>query len=449
MIKLRLSELAAVLNCALPEQDVYVEHIVTDSRKVHHRALFAALPGSQVDGHDYSESAMKLGAAALLVNRKLDLDIPQLLVADVLLALGTLAHLVRDRVDPVVIGITGSNGKTSVKEMLASILRLQGEVLATQGNYNNELGLPLSLFELEKHHQYAVLEMGASKPGDIKYLAKIAAPDVGLVTNIGPAHLQGFGDEEGVAAVKGELFAQLPPSGWAIINGDEKWSAAWREISGADHVLTFGKQAANDVHPDWREGKSFIMSPQGSFEVELALPGEHNLVNAAAATAAALALEIPLDTIRRGLENMQPVPGRLNLLHTAAGWTVIDDTYNANPASLYSALQVLAQMQGTPWLVLGDMKELGSSSSKMHVEVGDAARLLGVSQIFATGEMSEYTVDAFGSGASHYPDRESLIEALLDQLRPGINCLVKGSRSTGMEAVVEAITGDLGLREAS
>jgi len=449
MIKYRLSELATVLDCVMPEVDVTVESIVSDSRKVHYGALFAALPGSQVDGHDFAESAARMGAAALLVNRRLNLEIPQLVVTDVLGALGTLARLVRDRIDPVVIGITGSNGKTSVKEMLASILRLDDEVLATRGNYNNELGLPLSLFELEEKHRYAVLEMGASKAGDIAYLAGIARPDVGLVTNIGPAHLEGFGTEEGVARAKGELFSALPPEGWAIINADEPWSKLWLESNTAEHVLTFGKARDHNIHLDCRNGKSSIVTPEGSFDVNLTLPGQHNLINATAATAVALALQIPLEVIRQGLENMQPVPGRLNMLNSSAGWTVIDDTYNANPASLYSALQVLATMQGKSWLVLGDMKELGENSKKMHVEVGDAARAMGVSRIFATGEMSVYTVDAFGEGATHYPDRESLVEALCAELRPGVNCLVKGSRSMEMEAVVQAITGNPVMRQAS
>jgi len=448
MIRLKLSELAAALDCSPHSTDAVVDSIVTDSRKVHYGALFAALPGSQVHGHDYAESAVKLGAVALLVSQKLDLEIPQLVVDDVLRALGILARLVRDRVDPVVIGITGSNGKTSVKEMLASILRQEGEVLATRGNYNNELGLPLSLFELEHHHRYAVLEMGASQAGDISYLATIAKPDLGLITNIGPAHLQGFGDEEGVAAAKGELYASLPPDGWAIINADEPWAAQWLETNTAGHVLTFGTKTHHDVHLEWQQGKPIMVTSKGKFKVELALPGEHNLVNAAAASAAALALDIPLQAIQEGLKSMRPVPGRLNLLRTIEGWTVIDDTYNANPASLYSALQVLAGLQGTAWLVLGDMKELGSSSRKLHAEVGDAARLLGVSRIFATGEMTEITVDTFGPGASHYPDMADLITALQAELRAGINCLVKGSRSMGMEAVVRAITSEQALREA-
>jgi UDP-N-acetylmuramoyl-tripeptide--D-alanyl-D-alanine ligase len=446
MIPLRLSEIAGVVGCETPARDVKVESIVSDSRKADYGALFAALPGSQVDGHDFAPSAVRLGAVALLVTRRLPLDVPQLIVPDVLRALGQVARHIRDRLNPVVIGITGSNGKTSVKEMLASILQQDAQILATRGNYNNELGVPLTLFELKPGHRYAVLEMGASKAGDIAYLCGIARPDVGLITNVGPAHLQGFGNEAGVARAKGEMFSSLSETGWAIINGDQSWSALWREMNRADHVLTFGMRETNDVFVETTGEAAFIVTPQGRFEARMSLPGEHNLVNAAAATAAALGVGIGLATIQQGLEKTRPVPGRLNLMRSSAGWTVIDDTYNANPASLYSALQVLSKLQGTAWLVLGDMKELGENSRKLHAEVGDAARLMGVSRIFAIGEMTEYTVDSFGEGARHFQDREALIQAVCTELRPGINCLVKGSRSMGMEAVVQAITKGLEMR---
>lgn len=448
MIRMRLSELAAVLDCPVPQRDVTVDAIVSDSRRVDFGALFAALPGSQVDGHDFAPAAVQLGAVALLVNRRLDLDVPQLVVGDVLFALGRLAALLRQRLDPVVVGITGSNGKTTVKEMVASILRPAGAVLATRGNYNNELGVPLSLFELEPSHRFAVLELGASKPGDIAYLAEIARPDVGLITNIGPAHLGGFGSEEGVARAKGEIYAALPADGHAVINADEPWTGMWAGVNRAGHVLTFGSGPGCDVRVSGDEQQPVLQTPQGAFELRLALPGAHNRLNAAAATAVALALSIGLDEIRAGLEGVKAVPGRLNFIDTSMGWTVIDDTYNANPASLYSALQVLSGMQGTPWLVLGDMKELGTDSPKMHREVGDAARAMGVMRLFATGEMSVHAVDAFGEGGEHYASRDELADSLRRQLRPGINCLVKGSRSMGMEAVVAAITRDAGMKEA-
>jgi UDP-N-acetylmuramoyl-tripeptide--D-alanyl-D-alanine ligase len=442
MMALTLGEIAAALDCPAPDADLSIGSVVTDSRQVRYGALFAALTGSRVDGHEFAPSAVGLGASALLVSRKLDLEVPQLVVDDVLRALGLIAALLRRRLDPVVIGITGSNGKTTVKEMLGSILRQQDEVLSTQGNYNNELGVPLSLFRLEEKHRYAVLELGASKAGDIAYLCDIAQPDVGLVTNAGPAHLQGFGDEQGVARAKGEIFASLPAGGWSVINGDQQWADQWREMSKAGNTISFGKHHSNDVHLMEQGPGHRLQTPDGILEFDLALPGRHNLLNAAAATAAALALGLPMSRIRAGLESTEPVQGRLNLLRTAAGWTVIDDTYNANPASLYSALQVLSGMQGKAWLVLGDMKELGHDSRKLHAEVGGAALALGVSRLFATGEMSAYTVDAFGEGAVHFENREALVQALLKELRPGVNCLVKGSRSMGMESVVEAIRSE-------
>ena len=449
MIRLGLKEIAELLGCAVPETDAVVDDIASDSRKVHYGTLFAALSGSRVDGHDFAPAAVEMGAVALLVSHRLDLDVPQLVVEDVLLALGKLARLIRERVNPRVIGITGSNGKTTVKEMIASILRLEGDVHATVGNFNNELGVPLSLFMLEKHDRYSVLEMGASNSGDIAYLADIAQPDIGLVTNIGPAHLQGFGDVAGVARAKGEIYAALPSSGWGIINADEPWAAEWKKLNSADHTMTFGVNENAHVHLLRQDEQVSIVTPSGSFDLKLALPGEHNLINATAATAVAVALDIPLDLIQRGLAMVKPVPGRLNKLRTASGCTVIDDTYNANPASLYSALQVLAGLQGKAWLVLGDMKELGPDSRKLHVEVGESARALGVSRVFATGEMSWWTVDAFGEGAEHFPDHESLIEALLSELRPGINCLVKGSRSMEMEIVVDALSQEHKMKEAS
>ena len=448
MINMALSEIAAVVDCPAPDPDVTVEQIVTDSRKVSYGALFAALPGSQTDGHDFAEPAVQMGAAALLVSRRLEIDVPQLLVDDVLLALGRIAALLRRKLDPTVVGITGSNGKTTIKEMVYAILSQDAEVLATQGNYNNELGLPLSLFCLEPKHRFAVLEMGASKAGDIEYLARIAQPDVALVSNVGPAHLKGFGDERGVALAKGEIYASLPESGWAVMNTDEPWLPTWKALSTAGNCLTFGFDSASDIRVTGEAAAPRLQTPAGEMELSLSLPGKHNLMNAAAAAAAALALGTDLQQIRRGLESVEPVPGRLQKISNKAGWTVIDDTYNANPASLYSALQVLADMQGKSWLVLGDMKELGQSSRKMHREVGEAARAMGVARVFTTGEMAAETADAFGPGAEHFSQREELISALREALQPGVTCLVKGSRSMGMERVVEAIARETGMKEA-
>jgi UDP-N-acetylmuramoyl-tripeptide--D-alanyl-D-alanine ligase len=448
MIHLSLRDIACILDCAAPAENPVLQGVATDSRKAGPGMLFAALPGSRVDGHDFASAAVLNGAAALLVMRKLDLPVPQLLVTDVLASLGRLAASWRKRLAPTVVGITGSNGKTTVKEMVAGVLGQQSALLATQGNYNNELGLPLTLFGLSEAHRYAVVEMGASKPGDIRYLADIAMPDIAVITNVGPAHLQGFGNEEGVARAKGEIFESLPADGCAIINSDEKWKALWCDMNSAGRQMFFGSDSEADVRFESDGAKTEVFTPSGSFELQLNLPGRHNLLNAMSAVCAGLALDLSLDVIRTGLESVQPVPGRLSLIHTAAGWTVIDDTYNANPASLYAALQVLMRDRGESWLVLGDMKELGTSERKLHAEMGEAARTLGIQRLFGVGPMCAATVSAFGTGGKHYKTREDLVEALHEHLHPGVTCLVKGSRSMGMEHVVQAISNPRQLREA-
>ena len=440
MIQMGLNEAARLLDCAPLQGDINFTGITTDSRQIVPGMLFAALAGQTFDGHDYLQQAMDLGAVAALVDRDVPADLPVLKVTDVLAALGTLAGHWRNACPAKVIGITGSNGKTTVKEMVANILRQDGEVLATSGNFNNELGLPLTVFQLNKSHDYAVLEMGASNPGDIAYLAGIARPDVGVITNIGPAHLQGFINIQGVAQAKGELFAALPTDGVAIINAAEPWVDLWQDINKAGKTFYFNGDEENHIRARHDAGNVVVSTPLGEFPLQLPLPGVHNLTNALAATAVCLALDVPLAHIKAGLETVQPVPGRLSLKHADSGWIVIDDTYNANPASLYAALQVLATQNGEPWLVMGDMKELGSNSRKMHAELGDAARSLGVRRLFALGEASTAAVDAFGPNAEHFNSRDGLIEALRAELRPGIACLVKGSRSMGMEHVVKAIS---------
>ena len=449
MIHMHLSQAATLLQCDAPQSDIEFRGITSDSRQIVPGMLFAALSGHHVDGHDYIQQAVDRGAVAVLVSRSVSSSLPVLQVADVLTALGTLAGHWRGECPAKVIGITGSNGKTTVKEMVASILRQNGAVLATKGNFNNELGLPLTLFQLDKSHDYAVLEMGASNPGDIAYLAGIAQPEIGLITNIGPAHLRGFINMEGVARAKGELFAALPAEGTAIVNAAEPWVELWKSINNAGRIYYFNGEGENAIRLRHEADEVLIISQVGEFSLRLPLPGQHNLTNALAATAVCLALDIPLESIKAGLESVMPVPGRLSLRQASAGWTVIDDTYNANPASLYAALQVLSNQSGEPWLVMGDMKELGADSRKMHAELGDAARSLGVKRLFALGEASAAAVDAFGADASHFSNRDGLIEALRTELRPGVACLVKGSRSMGMEHVVEAISNGYNNSEVS
>lgn len=446
MIRMELEAAAAILGVKLESQLAF-RGITIDSRDVEPGMLFAALPGSRVDGHDFVEQAEEAGAIAALVQRPVNSRVPQLRVGSVLRALGQLASAWRDQLDPPVAAMTGSNGKTTTKEMLASILGPAGQggkVLATSGNYNNELGVPLTLFRLGPEHDFAVLEMGAGKAGDIRYLAGLAKPDVGAITNVSPAHLKGMGSVEGIARTKGELYASLPADGFAIFNIEEPWLPLWKERTTARHALTFGFREDADVRAVETAGGGWrVHTPKGGFELSLALPGRHNVSNALAATAMALALDCDLQAIQAGLAATKAVAGRLNRVDLGSGLTVIDDSYNANPASVRAALEVLSASQGEAWAVLGDMRELGEDSDGLHAELGTLARELGVTRIFATGEHCRRLVEAFGAGAEHFTDREELIAALLEAITVAgsdpLTCLVKGSRSLGMEAVVDAI----------
>ena len=444
MIHMDFNQAARLLQCQPLQTDIYFKGITSDSRHVTPGMLFAALQGESFDGHDYVQQAAEQGAAAVLVKHTVETGLPVLQVDDVLAALGILAAHWRLQCPAKVVGITGSNGKTTVKEMVACILRQSGTVLATEGNFNNELGLPLTLFRLNKSDDFAVLEIGASKPGDVAYLAGITQPDIGLITNIGPAHLQGFINVEGVARAKGEMYASLGRNATAVINSAEPWVKLWKSINTAGTIRYFNGEGKNQVRARSSGEDTVVYTPLGEYSLRLPLPGQHNLTNALAATAVCLALGVSLSDIKKGLETVKPVKGRLNLVRTDAGWTVIDDTYNSNPASLYAALKVLANQCGEPWLVIGDMMELGVDSRKMHAELGDAARSLGVRRLFALGEASAATVDSFGDMAVHFKNRDSLIQALRSQLKPGVACLVKGSRSMGMEHVVSAITNGFG-----
>jgi UDP-N-acetylmuramoyl-tripeptide--D-alanyl-D-alanine ligase len=441
MIRMALEEAARLLGAPVPDQaGLEFCGVAIDSRALQPGMLFAALPGERVDGHDFAQAAASAGAAAILCSKPLPGPLPQLLVADVQQALGQLAAAWRARMPARVIGITGSNGKTTTKDMLTSILALEARVLSTSGNYNNELGVPLTLFGLDESHQFMVLEMGAGKAGDIRYLAAIAKPEVGVITSVGPAHLDGFGDEQGVARAKGEMYEALPAEGFAVLNMDEPWLPVWRELAGERRALGFGLNPQADVHLAGTAEKPRVVTPKGEFDLVLHLPGQHNQMNAMAATAMALALGIGLAQISKGLARALPVPGRLNMLHTEAGWTVMDDTYNANPASLYAALQVLSSEPGERWLVLGDMLELGEGARKLHAEMGEAAAALGVKRLFTYGPLSAAASDAFGSKARHFSDQQALVSCISEQLHPGVVCLVKGSRSMHMERVVAAIS---------
>ena len=436
---LRLSALEPVTAGQLKGPDTVVHGLAHDSRRVRRGDLFAALPGEHFDGHDYVAQALEAGAAAALVSRPLALNCPQLLVADVRLAMGQIASHWRAGLSVCVVGITGSNGKTTVKEMTSAVLNAAGQPWATQGNYNNEIGLPLTLAALEPSHQYAVIEMGAARAGDIRYLAGLARPQVALVTNAGPAHLETMGSIEGVARTKGEIYQALPADGVAIINADDRYAEFWRGLAGRRRVLCFGMQHEADVQARVIDGQTMVLIGGQAHAFRPALPGRHNLMNALTALAVNQALGLPLMPALRALESMHSIPGRLQRRQHAAGWSLIDDTYNANPASLYAGLQVLTELGGEPWLVLGDMAELGPDSDKLHAEMGQAAADLGVRRLFCVGQASRLSCAAFGPGGRHFSNHEDLLGTLRAELHPKVNCLVKGSRSMAMESIVNRL----------
>ncbi len=445
---MQVSRAAQVLGAELIGPDVEFTGVSSDSRTIAAGDLFAALKGENFDGSAFVAAAVHGGAVAAMVDaasyRGGEIPCPVLLVEDVRLALGRLAANWRARFTIPVVALTGSNGKTTVKEMLASILRKAtgdvGAVLATQGNLNNDIGMPLTLLKLRATHRYAVIEMGMNHPGEIDYLTRIAHPGVAIINNAASAHLAGLGTVEAVARAKGEIFAGLPESGIAIVNADDQFAPLWRKLAAPHDVLDFALDAGAAVAACW-DVTDFgiqmeITTPDGSFGATLQVPGAHNARNALAAAAAAVALHIPLDTIAKGLEAFPGVPGRMQRKRGRHGETVIDDTYNANPASMRAALQVLAQAPGKRIFVVGDMGELGGDALRLHAETGEFARQLGIQRLLALGELSRETVRAFGTGAQHFDDVESLCGILDSELAAGTTVLVKGSRFMRMERAV-------------
>ena len=427
--------------------DTEVGGVCIDTRKIKPGDLFVAIKGERVDGHDYVAQAAASGAAAALVTRKVDAPIAQIVVDDTGLALGDLASAVRAQSNVQVVGITGSNGKTTVKTLVASILSRHGRTHVNAGNYNNELGLPLTLLAMPADTQFAVLEMGAGKPGDIAYLAAIARPDIGLVNTIAPAHLERMGSVEGVAETKGALYQALPADGVAVINADDAFASFFGGLAGTRRQLRFALDHKADIGADIVElgvdGSRFVLStPVGDAEVDLPLPGRHNVGNAMAAAAVALALNVPLDTIVAGLEQVPAIAGRLRAETMSAGWLLIDDSYNANPGSVGAAIDTLALAQGERWLVLGDMAELGPDARAMHAGIGERASKQGIDRLFAVGPLSAAAVETFGAHGAHFTDKQALAKALNEALHSGVTVLVKGSRSAGMEQVVAALRND-------
>jgi UDP-N-acetylmuramoyl-tripeptide--D-alanyl-D-alanine ligase len=439
-----LAKAAEMMEGSLHGEDRPFDGVSTDTRTIESGALFIALSGPNFDAHDFVAQASERGAAAAVVTRLVDENVAQIIVDDTLAALGRLGSAWRATQSAIVVGITGSNGKTTLKELTAACLAQAAPTLATQGNLNNEIGMPLMLTRIDESHRYAVLEMGANHAGEIAYLASLAKPDVVAITNAAAAHLEGFGSIRGVSRAKGEILECDKRPDAAILNADDEYFDYWKSLVGDIQTLSFGIENAADVSASAIETRADrtdfrLELPGGSLNVSLPLAGIHNVHNACAAAAIATALGISPDDIKAGLEAVTPVKGRLRPLPARNGATLYDDSYNANPLSVIAAGEFLATLPGSSWFVLGDMKELGDDAEALHREVGAALRRAGVDRLAATGELCRAAVDGFGDGAAWYADIGELSDAVCDELGGCVNVLVKGSRSMRMERVVEAL----------
>lgn len=447
MIALSLQTLAELTGGKLFGTDLNITEVTTDTRNVSMGCLFIALVGERFDAHDFVGEAIAAGSAALLVSKRLPVTVPQVVVADTRIALGQLAGWVRQQSPARVVALTGSSGKTSVKEMTAAILRECGETLYTAGNLNNDIGVPLTLLRLTPQHQYAVIELGANHQGEIAYTSHITRPETALVNNLAAAHLAGFGSLAGVAKAKGEIFQGLPINGTAIINADSHDWPHWQSVLHGKTVWRFSVQpqadsdfSASDIQVGSNGTHFVMMTPAGSINIQLPLPGRHNVANALAAAALALSVDVPLQAIQQGLSSLKAVPGRLFPLPLADGKLVLDDSYNANVGSMTAAVQVLADMPGYRVMVVGDMAELGDEAEKCHREVGEAARQAGIDKVLSVGTLSKVISDTSGVG-EHFNDKAAVtvrLRTLLSQ-QPIITILIKGSRSAAMEQVVQSL----------
>ena len=445
---LTLTELTNALQARLIGADASFDGVSIDSRAIQPGQLFIALTGPRFDGHDYLNDVAGKGAVAALVEREVaDSGLPQLLVKDTRQALGQLGALNRAAFTQPVAAVTGSSGKTTVKEMLASILRTRGPVLATRGNLNNDLGVPLTLIELAPEHTSAVIELGASRLGEIAYTVGLTKPHVAILNNAGTAHVGEFGGPEKIVEAKGEIIEGLAADGIAVLNLDDKAFGIWKTRAAGRQVLTFALSNseanfhASDLATDARGCPAFnLHTPEGSERVQLNLLGTHNVANALAAAAAAHALGVSLFGIATGLGAVQPVKGRTVAQLAKNGMRVIDDTYNANPTSMCAAVDILAGFSGRTVLVLGDIGELGDWAEQGHRDVGEYARGK-VSALYAVGPNMVHAVNAFGEQAQHFGTQAELIQALAAEQDTNTTILIKGSRSAAMENIVAALCG--------
>lgn len=429
-------------------EDKIFSGIAIDSRSVCENDLFFSLIGERVDGHDFINDVKAKGAAAVVVSKTVNTDLPTLQVDDTLKALGRLAKEYRKQFNLPMAAVTGSYGKTTVKEMLASILTAEGPTLATKGNLNTEVGLPLTLMRLTPEHRFAAIEMGARKKGDIRYLMEIAAPTVALVTNAGIAHIEVFGSEQDVRDTKGELYAALRAEGIAVMNIKDPHLAYWKSLLRGQKIITFGHDTTADVYlsdlKSSEQGANFNLHYQHKMEqISLQAAGAHNVLNSLAAAAVALAMGVSMQAVKLGLQQFRPVTGRLQFKTGIMNIRIIDDTYNANPVSMKAALGVLAEQPGKKLFVMGDMLELGEQAQVWHNEIGQIAKSLGIDGMFGIGKLTQGAIEAFGDHALHYDSKTALIHDLINEVNKNaqfnVTVLVKGSRGMRMEEVVSAL----------
>lgn len=440
---MNLHTVAALL--AQPTQiNTEINGVSTDSRDIKPGDLFIAISGDRFDGHDFVKEAQAQGAVAAVVNRRVEgVNIPEFVVPDPLLALAKIAAAHRQDMHCPVIALTGSNGKTTTKEMIAAILPAPSH--ATKGNFNNHIGAPLSVLQLNSQHRYAVFELGANHPGEIAHTVAIVHPDVTLINNIAPAHVEGFGSIDGVARAKGEIYQGLSTAGIAVLNDDDAYAHFWDDILLDKKVLRFSIEHCADVYAqDIRLnqqgcGQFSLILPNSRADIQLQVPGLHNIRNALAAAACCHAVGISIKDIQKGLSHFNGVKGRLTVLAGKNQVTVIDDTYNANLRSVLAALDVLAAYPGKKIFVFGDMGELGAWAVQHHQEVGLAARRLGIDFLLSYGSYSKLTAESFGLGGQHFASQDELAENLIKEISPGAVVLVKGSRSSAMEKIVHKL----------
>jgi len=443
-----LAAAAESMNGTLHGSDHKFDGVSTDTRTLRRGELFVALQGPNFDGRDYVVQARDKGAVGAVVDGLVEDEIAQSLaqvvVSDAKRALGQLGAAWRNQTAATVIGVTGSNGKTTLKEMTARCLANAAPTIATQGNLNNDIGMPLMLTRIDKTHRFAVLEMGANHASEIAYLTALARPEIVVITNAAAAHLEGFGSIDGVARAKGEILDGEVRPKIAILNADDRYFEYWASLVEDIQLISFGIDEAADVHADNivtdADQSTFALHVPGSeIDIKLPLAGRHNVRNACAAAAVAIAVGVDVVDIKTALESMQPVAGRLQRLAGINGATIFDDSYNANPLSVVAAAEFLATVQGDNWLILGDMAELGGEAPRLHREVGEEAARAGIERLFATGGLSRNTVDGFGQGATWFPSAEVLSEAVAAEINANTNVLVKGSRSSRMERVVDVL----------